>query len=80
MSSRLKSGVIWVNTHHRNDPASPWGSLQTKTNSSGIGKENGISALHAYSHLQSVTYNLASEDTRRANEDWFKMAVDSRYG
>ncbi|UZJ56448.1 hypothetical protein CBS101457_005768 [Exobasidium rhododendri] len=80
LTSRLKSGVIWVNTHHRNDPASPWGSLQTKNNASGLGKENGLSALHAYSQLQSVTYNLANEETRLQNEDWFRLSGSSRYG
>jgi acyl-CoA reductase-like NAD-dependent aldehyde dehydrogenase len=29
---------ILVNTHHRNDPSSPWGGIK----SSGIGSENGI--------------------------------------
>jgi acyl-CoA reductase-like NAD-dependent aldehyde dehydrogenase len=79
VTSRLHSGVVWVNTHHRNDPASPWGSLQTKTNSSGIGRENGLSALDAYTQLQSISYSLACEETRRQNEDWFKMGA-SRYG
>jgi acyl-CoA reductase-like NAD-dependent aldehyde dehydrogenase len=81
MASKLQSGVVWVNTHHRNDPASPWGSFQTKTNSSGIGKENGPTALQVYSQLQSVTYNVAEEEMRRQNEDWFKIGGgSSRYG
>lgn len=41
----------------------------TKENSSGIGKEDGLSALEAYSQLQSISYNLASDETRRQNED-----------
>lgn len=79
VTAKLQTGVVWVNTHHRNDPASPWGSLQTKENASGIGKENGLSALEAYSQLKSVSYNLASEESRRQTEDWFQMG-DSRYG
>jgi hypothetical protein len=31
-----------VNTHHRNDPSSPWGGIK----SSGVGSENGIGKRH----------------------------------
>ena len=37
----LKSGTVWVNDHHRIDPASPWGGFKD----SGIGTENGVAAL-----------------------------------
>ncbi|KAJ2916411.1 hypothetical protein MD484_g3994, partial [Candolleomyces efflorescens] len=39
----IEAGICWINTHHRNDPSSPWGGFKE----SGIGRENGIEALHA---------------------------------
>lgn len=37
----IEAGICWVNTHHRNDPSSPWGGVK----SSGVGSENGIGEL-----------------------------------
>jgi phenylacetaldehyde dehydrogenase len=39
-------GLIWINDHHRNDPSSPWGGMKD----SGIGRDNGLSAFHDYTH------------------------------
>src|SRR5690606_116150 len=36
LAERLEAGVIWINDHHRIDPASPWGGFKD----SGIGLEN----------------------------------------
>jgi acyl-CoA reductase-like NAD-dependent aldehyde dehydrogenase len=38
VSEEIEAGICWVNTHHRNDPSSPWGGIK----SSGVGSENGI--------------------------------------
>lgn len=38
VAEEIESGICWVNTHHRNDPSSPWGGVK----SSGVGSENGI--------------------------------------
>jgi len=43
VAAQLQSGLVWVNTHHRNDPSSPWGGMKE----SGIGRENGIEAFGA---------------------------------
>jgi len=43
VAAQLQSGVVWVNTHHRNDPSSPWGGMKE----SGIGRENGVEAFEA---------------------------------
>ncbi len=24
ISNEIEAGLVWVNTHHRNDPSSPW--------------------------------------------------------
>lgn len=46
VSQQIEAGICWVNTHHRNDPSSPWGGVKN----SGVGSENGIgtskSAIH----------------------------------
>jgi acyl-CoA reductase-like NAD-dependent aldehyde dehydrogenase len=41
VSEQIEAGICWVNTHHRNDPSSPWGGIK----SSGVGSENGIGKL-----------------------------------
>lgn len=40
-SEGIQCGLVWVNTHHRNDASSPWGGL---TKASGLGRENGREA------------------------------------
>ncbi|CDR98782.1 related to phenylacetaldehyde dehydrogenase [Sporisorium scitamineum] len=85
---RIKAGIVWLNTHHRNDPSSPWGAIAPTgdyssggggtaslgANPSGIGRENGVEALNAYSTVQSITINYADSQTMRASEDWFGPA------
>jgi phenylacetaldehyde dehydrogenase len=63
----LKSGTVWVNDHHRIDPASPWGGFKD----SGIGTENGVAALEDYTIQQSVHVNLDP-----APFDWFASDSD----
>ena len=85
-----------VNTHHRNDPSSPWGGIK----SSGVGSENGIGtcspphyskttanavrpadAYHAYTTTKSTIINYASTEQILASDDWFGEATeDVRYG
>ncbi|TFY66554.1 hypothetical protein EVG20_g4530 [Dentipellis fragilis] len=67
IAERLESGLVWVNTHHRNDPSSPWGGMKE----SGIGRENGLEALNAYSQSKSVIINTASAEDSRLKDDWF---------
>ncbi|KAI0772099.1 aldehyde dehydrogenase [Trametes elegans] len=43
VSAKIEAGLVWVNTHHRNDPSSPWGGMKE----SGIGRENGLEAFEA---------------------------------
>jgi acyl-CoA reductase-like NAD-dependent aldehyde dehydrogenase len=66
----LRSGVIWVNCHHRNDPGSPWGGF----GESGVGRENGPEALEEYTTTQSITLRLNEQP-----EDWFG-SKNARYG
>ncbi|KAI1324715.1 aldehyde dehydrogenase [Xylariaceae sp. FL0255] len=72
------SELTWVNTHHRNDPSSPWGGL---TSSSGLGTENGVEAYQAYTMAKSTIINYASTEEALATDDWFREGEgDVRYG
>jgi acyl-CoA reductase-like NAD-dependent aldehyde dehydrogenase len=70
VSRRLDIGIVWVNDHHRIDPASPWGGFKD----SGIGSENGIEAFRAHTQQQSLIINTSSGDF-----DWFGTVADLRY-
>jgi len=63
----IEAGLVWVNTHHRNDPSSPWGGMKD----SGIGRENGSEAFEAYSQSKSVVFNTATAEESRVTDDWF---------
>ncbi|PWI72126.1 hypothetical protein PCL_10749 [Purpureocillium lilacinum] len=78
VSEQVESGIVWVNTHHRNDPSSPWGGA---TSESGVGSENGVDAYHAYTTTKSIIINYASAEESLASDDWFKEgAAGVRYG
>jgi phenylacetaldehyde dehydrogenase len=62
VAHQLEIGVVWINDHHRIDPASPWGGFKM----SGIGRENGIEAYHEYTQTQNIIVNLSNEPF-----DWF---------
>jgi len=62
VAHRLQCGVVWINDHHRIDPASPWGGFKQ----SGIGRENGLVAYDEYTQIQSVIVNLSEEEF-----DWY---------
>lgn len=62
VARQMEAGIVWINDHHRIDPASPWGGFRQ----SGIGRENGIAAYHEYTQIQNVIVN-----TSDAQFDWF---------
>lgn len=64
-----QAGIIWVNDHHRNDPASPWGGMKD----SGLGRENGLEAWREYTQSKSVVVGCSS-----APFDWF-VQDEARY-
>ncbi|EIN10546.1 aldehyde dehydrogenase [Punctularia strigosozonata HHB-11173 SS5] len=76
VAADIEAGVVWVNTHHRNDPSSPWGGMKE----SGIGRENGVEAFHAYSQSKSTIINIASTEESARTDDWFSEAGAARYG
>ncbi|TEB30075.1 aldehyde dehydrogenase [Coprinellus micaceus] len=76
VAAEIQSGLCWINTHHRNDPSSPWGGFKE----SGIGRENGVEALHEYSQSKSTIVNIASAEQTRLTDDWFEVSSERRYG
>ena len=50
VAAQIQSGLVWVNTHHRNDPSSPWGGMKE----SGIGRENGVEAFEACKSVDEI--------------------------
>ncbi|KAI2628219.1 aldehyde dehydrogenase [Xylaria nigripes] len=78
VSEKIDAGITWVNTHHRNDPSSPWGGSKS---SSGLGVENGIEAYHAYTTAKSTIINYASTEEALETDDWFRERPgEVRYG
>jgi acyl-CoA reductase-like NAD-dependent aldehyde dehydrogenase len=72
VAQRLRAGIVWINDHHKNDPASPWGGF----GSSGFGKENGWDALLGNMQLQSVVVG-----TGTGFQDWYGSDPSARrYG
>ena len=57
VATAVLSGTIWINDHHRNDPASPWGGFKN----SGYGRENGLDAVREFTDVKSIWVNLRDE-------------------
>ena len=62
VAHQLEAGIVWINDHHRIDPAMPWGGFKD----SGIGREVGRQAYDAYTQTQSVVLKLSDEPF-----DWY---------
>lgn len=78
VSEQIDAGIVWVNTHHRNDPSSPWGGAKS---ASGVGSENGLDAYHAYTTMKSTIINYASPEESLVSDDWFRESGGNvRYG
>lgn len=69
VADALECGIVWINDHHRVDPASPWGGFKA----SGIGRENGLEAWREYTQTQSVIVALDDPDP-----DWYDTAEERR--
>lgn len=64
----LEAGIVWINDHHRIDPAMPWGGFKD----SGIGREVGLQAYRAFTQTQTVVVKLSDQPF-----DWY--SGDKRY-
>lgn len=69
-ATELDAGIVWINDHHRIDPASPWGGAKD----SGIGSENGLDAYKSWTRTQSIIVNTSNE-----HFDWYASRDDVRY-
>ncbi|MCU1341789.1 MAG: aldehyde dehydrogenase [Candidatus Acidoferrum typicum] len=65
VASRLLFGMVWINDHHRLDPASPWGGFKD----SGIGRETGVESFDHFTEVRTVTVNTSGETL-----DWYGSA------
>ncbi|MEM6387141.1 MAG: aldehyde dehydrogenase [Pseudomonadota bacterium] len=55
VSSRIKSGICWINTYRAVSPIAPFGGF----NQSGYGREAGLSAIEDYTRTQTVWINTS---------------------
>jgi acyl-CoA reductase-like NAD-dependent aldehyde dehydrogenase len=62
VAGKLEFGMVWVNDHHRLDPASPWGGFKN----SGVGRETGIESFDQFSEPRAVTINTSGKTV-----DWY---------
>jgi acyl-CoA reductase-like NAD-dependent aldehyde dehydrogenase len=62
VASKLVFGMVWINDHHRLDPASPWGGFKN----SGVGRETGIESFDQFTEPRVVTVNTSGE-----TPDWY---------
>ncbi|TAM72475.1 aldehyde dehydrogenase [bacterium] len=62
VASKLMFGMVWINDHHRLDPASPWGGFKE----SGVGRETGIESFDHFTEQRVVTV-----DTTGRTVDWY---------
>lgn len=62
VAGKLEFGLVWINDHHRLDPASPWGGFKD----SGVGRETGVESFDGFSEVKAVTVNLSGETV-----DWY---------
>ncbi|HEY9474157.1 MAG TPA: aldehyde dehydrogenase family protein [Mycobacteriales bacterium] len=70
MVDKLDIGIVWINDHHRVDPASPWGG----TKDSGIGTENSRDSYLGYTRPQSTIISISDQSF-----DWYATTAELRY-
>ena len=63
VAAGVRAGIVWVNDHHRLDPASPWGGVDD----SGIGSEFGTESFETHFNTKSVMVATAEKDF-----DWYR--------
>jgi acyl-CoA reductase-like NAD-dependent aldehyde dehydrogenase len=62
VAAKLHCGIVWINDHHRLDPASPWGGVGM----SGIGRESGTESFDAHFQTKSVMVKVEDKPF-----DWY---------
>jgi acyl-CoA reductase-like NAD-dependent aldehyde dehydrogenase len=69
VAAAVKAGIVWVNDHHRLDPASPWGGV----GDSGVGREFGSESFDGHFNVKSVM--VATHDQPF---DWYRDTAAQR--
>ncbi|QSO54006.1 aldehyde dehydrogenase [Alicyclobacillus curvatus] len=69
VANNLRFGMVWINDHHRLDPASPWGGFKD----SGIGRETGLESYLNFTEVRSVTVNTTGKTV-----DWYDHSTVQR--
>ncbi|TAM59891.1 aldehyde dehydrogenase [bacterium] len=62
VANKLLFGMVWINDHHRLDPASPWGGFKE----SGVGRETGSESFDHFTEPRVVTVNTTGRTV-----DWY---------
>lgn len=70
VAEQLDCGIVWINDHHRIDPALPWGGMKA----SGMGRECGIEGFHEYTQTKSVVVNLEEPVDWYATTDVLRLS------
>ncbi len=65
----VKAGIVWINDHHRLDPASPWGGV----GDSGVGREFGIESFNDHFDVKSIM--VATSDSPF---DWYRETANQQ--
>ena len=69
VAASVKAGIVWINDHHRLDPASPWGGVDD----SGLGRECGVESFDDHFNVKSIM--VATHD---APFDWYRDTAGQR--
>src|SRR5450432_394172 len=69
VASAVKAGIVWINDHHRLDPASPWGGVDD----SGLGREFGTESFDDHFNTKSVMVATGDQPF-----DWYRDTAAKR--
>lgn len=69
VASGVRAGIVWINDHHRLDPASPWGGVKD----SGVGREFGAESFDDHFDVKSVMVS-----TQDRPFDWYRDTAAQR--
>jgi acyl-CoA reductase-like NAD-dependent aldehyde dehydrogenase len=69
VASRIQAGMVWINDHHRLDPASPWGGVKE----SGIGREGGTESFADFTNIRSIFVRTSQDEI-----DWYGEEAPDR--
>jgi len=69
IAAGVQAGIVWINDHHRLDPASPWGGVKD----SGVGREFGTESFDDYFTVKSVMVATADQAF-----DWYRDTAGQR--